>query len=177
MRHFVLAIVIGAGVSACGGEVSPAQVRGGSYQFFTVRAEDACLDGAMEALFMPGGRDERHAFEFPIPVPSWDDTPQSYDVDFRAPFLGMPVTVEATEEGYAIRGSVMDAVELDTSSYGDCVATMQVDADLQPDTATLLYGEARIDVSNPRGDDERCPVFADDPCRVRLDIEAEWLSD
>lgn len=164
-------------LSACGGSTTPSQVRGGDYQFYTVRADDACLDGAMAALFMPLGRSERNPFEFPIPVPAWDDTPQSYDVDFRAPFLGMPVTVEGTDEGYAIRGSVMEAVEIDAASYGDCVATMQVDADLQPDTATLLYGEARIDVSSPRGDEGRCPVFAGDPCRVRLDIEAEWLSD
>lgn len=163
-------------LSACAGDVQPSQVRAGDYQFYTVRAEDACLDGALAALFMPGGRDVRQAFEFPIPIPAWDDTPQSYEVDFREPFVGMPVTVEATESGYAIRGSAMDAVLLNEQSYGDCVATMQVDADFEPDTPTVLFGEARIDVSNPRGSDARCPVFDDDPCRVTLNIEAEWLN-
>lgn len=164
-------------LTACGGSVQPSQVRPGDYQFYTVRAEDACLDGAMAALFMPGGRDARHPFEFPIPLPAWEDLPQSYEVDFRAPFLGMPVTVEGTDVGFEIRGSVMDSVLLDESSYGDCVTTMQVDADFEPETATLLYGVAQIDVSNPRGDEGRCPVFDEDPCRVTLELEAEWLSD
>lgn len=152
---------------------SPGSIEAGDYQFYTIAAEDECLDGALEALFMPEGRDEEHPFEFPVYVPSIDETPLSYQVDFREPFLGMPVTVEETSTGLAIRGSVMEAVLLNEPQYGDCVATMHVDADLLP--GDDLSGEARIDVSDPRGDEGRCPTFQADPCRATLTIRADRI--
>ena len=162
-------------LAGCGGAVTPEDIAAGDYQFYTTATTDGCLDGALEALFMPEGPTARHPFEFPIYVPAVVDTPLSYDVDFRAPFIGMPVTVDADETGLLIRGSVMDAVELDPNQYGDCVATMSVDADLWPLDDKLLGGEARLDLSNARGTENRCPVLDADPCRVTLDIEAEWL--
>jgi hypothetical protein len=153
----------------------PEDIISGDYQFYTLAAADACLDGALEALFMPEGPDTEHPFEFPIHVPSVAETPTSYDVDLREPFVGMPVTVNATDTGLAVRGSVMDAVQLDPGQYGDCVATMSVDVDLEPYAKGVLTGEARIDVSNPRGDEGRCPVLDADPCRVTLTLRAELL--
>ncbi len=150
-----------------------AEIASGDYQFFTAAADDACLDGALGALFMPAGRDTPHPFEFPIYIPHRDETPLTYRVSFRAPFVGMPVTVEATRAGLAIRGSVMDAVRLSDSAYGNCDATMSVDADLWP--GEDIAGEARISVSDPRGSDDRCPVFMDDPCQVTLDLRATRL--
>lgn len=161
-------------IAGCSGnQAVPKDIEAGDYQFFTRAVEDTCLDGALEALFMPAGPDTPHAFEYPVYVPAVDETPLSYNVDFREPFVGMPVTVEATDLGLAIRGSVMDAVLLNEGQYGDCVATMSVDADLWP--ADDLAGEATIDVSNPRGDDGRCPVFEADPCEVFLDLSAERI--
>jgi len=160
-------------IAACSGSDSPRDFEGGDFDFFTTDAVDGCLAGAMEVLFMPEGPDTPHPFEFPIHVPSWNDLPESYEIDLRAPFLGMPVTVEAGEDGtYAIRGAVMEAVELDPVKFGDCVATMTVDADLSPTSADDLAGEARIDISDPRGEDDLCPVFDADPCLVSLTLEA-----
>lgn len=156
--------------------LGPEAIASGDYQFYTHAVADACLDGALEALFMPEGRDTAHPFEYPIYVPATEETPLSYDIDLRAPFLGMPVSVEATTEGLAIRGSVMDAVLLDEARYGDCVARMQVDVDLWPTAPDSLGGEARIAVSDLRGDEGRCPVLEEDPCEVRLDLTAERLA-
>jgi len=171
----VIGLLLGilAGCTVNGG---PNAIRAGDYQFYTLHAGDACLDGALEALFMPEGRDTAHPFEFPIYVPSADETPLSYYVDFRVPFVGMPVTVEKASDGLQIRGSVMESVLLNQVQYGNCVATMSVDADLWPSDGDI-GGEARIAVSDPRGSDNRCPVFDSDPCQVTLDLLAERLGD
>jgi hypothetical protein len=171
---------------ACGGAPAAGDTAGatagtvtlqpGDYAFTTRAADDACLGGALELLFMPEGPDTPHAFTYPIPLPAAGDLPASYDVDFREPFVGMPVTVTATDGGgLAVRGSVMEAVALG-AAYGDCVATMTVDVDLLPTSETSLVGEGRIDISDPRGADERCPLFDADPCRVTLDIAATRIS-
>lgn len=156
----------------CASAPAPEDIVAGDYQFFTVAAEDGCLDGALEALFMPEGRDVPHPFEYLVHVPAYDETPASYDVDFREPFVGMPVTVEATAEGLAIRGSVMESVLLNERQYGDCATTMTVDADLVPVAEGELGGEARIAVSDPRGEEGLCPSFDADPCRVTLQLSA-----
>ena len=145
----------------------------GDFDFTTVLARDLCLGGAMEALFMPEGPDTPHPFEFPIRIPSYDQLPTSYEIDLRAPFLGMPVTVEDGGDGmFAVRGSVMESVVLDASKYGDCEVTMTVDADLWPASADHVDGEARIQVSDARGAEELCPVFTSDPCEVTLVLAA-----
>lgn len=167
-------LLVWVGLLGCGPSV-PA-ITGGDYQFATVAVEDACLDGALDALFMPGGSGVEQAFEFPIFVPSPDQTPMSYAIDLRAPFLGMPVEVTTTEEGLAVRGGEMPAVLLGEAAYGDCVATMRADVDLWPAGAGMLGGEARLSVSSPRGDEGRCPVFAADPCQVTLQVRAELIS-
>lgn len=162
---------------ACAGDSNLEEVKdfqGGDFQFSTTIARDECLEGALEALFMPEGPDTPHPFQYLVHVPSTDELPASYDIDLRDPFVGMPVTVEAGEGGaFAIRGSVMDAVLLDETKYGDCAVTMTVDADLRPTDADHLEGEAHIAVSDPRGAEELCPVFAGDPCQVALALVAE----
>lgn len=149
----------------------------GDYAFRTVAARDECLSGALEALFMPEGPATPHDFTYPVYVPGPDELPATYDVDLREPFVGMPVTVEDAGGGaLAVRGAVMDAVLLDAVRYGDCVATMTVDIDLVPRSATALDGEARLRVSDPRGAEELCPVFAADPCTVTLTVEADRIT-
>jgi hypothetical protein len=160
---------------ACSHSPDPSAIVAGDYQFYTLAVDDACLDGAMEALFMPEGRDVRHPFEYLIYVPSPELTPVDYAVDFREPFVGMPVTVTATDDGLAVRGSVMDAVRLNQGQYGDCDVTMTVDADLAPHDEGVLTGIATIAVSDPRGSEGRCPVLDADPCDVALTIEAELV--
>ena len=174
----VLLLTSGCGKGADGG--TPEDLgfawEGGDFQFTTWAATDACLDGAMEALFMPEGPESPWDFEFPLRLPAYDELPASYDVDFRDPFVGMPVTVDAAADGtFQVRGAVMDAVEMGRAAYGYCVVTMAVDADMLPTSADTAEGEARISVSAPRGEDERCPAFASDPCTVTLLLEATRL--
>lgn len=146
---------------------------GGDFQFTTWQVTDTCLDGALEALFMPDGPDAPWDFEYPVYLPAYDELPASYDVDFREPFVGMPVTVTAGSDGtLQVRGAVMEEVELGRGAYGDCVVTMSVDADMTPRSPDLADGEARIELSDPRGEDGRCPVLSGDPCTVTLILEA-----
>lgn len=153
--------------------VSDVAFEGGDFDFYTVLAKDECLGGALRAFFMPEGVETPHPFEYPIFIPSWSDLPQAYDIDLREPFMGMPVTVQAGADGlYEVRGSVMESVLLDETKYGDCTVTMTVDADLTPVGADDIEGEARIAISDARGEEELCPVFTADPCQVTLALEA-----
>jgi len=146
---------------------------GGTFDFQTVDIEDDCLGGAFEALFMPEGPDVPHAFEYQIYIPGFEDLPEVYTIDLRAPFVEMPVSVDSPDgRTYEIRGSVMSAVELGQVAYGDCVVTMTVDVDLTPVSADTAEGTARIEISDVRGDDGLCPVFERSPCTVELDLLA-----
>ena len=151
----------------------PSTWEAGDFDFQTVAADDECLGGALEALFMPDGPATPHDFEYPIRLPGYDDVPVSYTVDLRAPFLAMPVTVDS-EDGvmFTIRGALMEAVELGYAAYGDCTVTMSVDADLTPQTKDEVTGSATITITNPRGEDGRCPVFDVEPCTVDLTLTA-----
>jgi hypothetical protein len=155
---------------ACADDGGTIEYKSGDYQFYTLAADDGCLDGALEALFMPEGPDSEHAFEYAIYVAGREELPATYDVDLREPFMGMTVTLTAAEDGTVrLRGSVMDEISLG-AAYGDCVTTMTVDADFTPVTTSQLEGRARIDMSDARGDDGLCPVFDANPCEVTLTL-------
>ena len=146
---------------------------GGDFDFTTTAADDACLDGALEALFMPGGPETPQEFEYPIYLPAFDELPMSYDVDLREPFVGMPVTVDPGDAGMLSATGVMDEVALGLVAYGDCVVTMTAEIDMTPTSADTAEGEGRISISDPRGEDGRCPVYDADPCLVRLTLIAD----
>ena len=162
--------IIAAFVAGCAQVDTPVEHRAGDYQFYTLAVEDGCLDGAMEALFMPNGPEASHAFAYPVYVAGLEELPSTYPIDLREPFMGMTVTLTAGDDGtIKLRGSVMDDVSLG-DIYGDCVSTMTVDADFTPLTSTELEGRAWIDISNPRGAEGLCPVFDADPCEVQLSL-------
>ena len=173
MRHLFLIFCL----VACSSEEDTSEKdftwAGGEFDFQTVDTTDACLGGALEVLFMPNGPDTPHDFEYPIYLPNYDELPMSYAIDLREPFVGMEVTVREGQDGtLAIRDSVMESVELGAGTYGDCVVTMTVDADITPSSANSAEGEAQIQIGDPRGSDERCPVLDSDPCTVSLHIAA-----
>jgi len=144
---------------------------GGDFWFYTNEVDDGCFEGALRVLFMPEGSEEPHRFEYLIYLPGYDELPYEQTVDLRAPFIEMPVTIdEGPDDQLQIRGSVMEAVELGTR-YGDCVATMTVDAELLPTDADTAEGGAELTISDVRGDD-RCPVMPSDTCSVVLGLEA-----
>ncbi|MFT5686973.1 MAG: hypothetical protein ACI8RZ_007930 [Myxococcota bacterium] len=145
---------------------------GGDFDFTTTAADDDCLDGALEALFMPGGPESPQEFEYTIYLPGFDEVPVSYDIDLRAPFVGMPVTVDTGADGMLTASGVIDAVALGVVAYGDCEVTMTAEIDMTPTSADDAEGEGRIAISDPRGEDGRCPVYDADPCLVRLTLTA-----
>jgi hypothetical protein len=164
---------------ACGGKAQDTAVAGtwtwtgGDFDFYTQSVADGCLGGAIEVLFMPEGPAEPHAFEYPIYLPDTDELPYSSTVDLRDPFVEIPVSIEDAGGGdLRIRGSVMEAVVLGEASYGDCVVTMTVNADLHPASQDEVEGSASIAISDARGDEGRCPVFSSDSCTVALTITA-----
>ncbi len=170
----LLTLILAVGCSEPEDPAPNFQWTGGDFDFVTTDVTDSCLEGALEVLFMPEGPDTPHAFEYPIYLPAYSELPSTYSIDLREPFVGMEVTVREGEDGaLAIRESVMEAVELGAGTYGDCVVTMTVHADLLPVSASEVDGEATIEISNPRGSDERCPVLDSDPCDVDLVLFAE----
>ena len=146
--------------------------QGGDFDFTTTATDDACLDGALEALFMPGGPESPQEFEYSIYLPAYDELPIDYDIDLRAPFVGMPVTVTGSTDGLLSANGVMDEVALGVVSYGDCVVTMTATIDMTPTDSDTAEGYAIVAMSNPRGDDGRCPVYDADPCEVTLTLTA-----
>ena len=158
---------------ACGGDAT--EFKSGDYQFTTLDMRADCLDGALEALFMPNGRTTPQDFEFPIYVPDVEELPASYEIDLRDPFVGMPITVTQNGNALQFEGGVMESVLVDENLYGDCVATMTVDAWISPMTKSYGTGEATLDISDWRGDEGRCPAPDADPCVVTLELELSRL--
>ncbi|MCP4808594.1 MAG: hypothetical protein GY913_35290 [Proteobacteria bacterium] len=152
------------------------ELSAGDYQFSTHDMDDACLDGALEALFMPEGRTTPHQFEFPIYVPDLDELPGTFEISLREPFVEMPVDVKRLgQTGMSLTG-LMEAVELNPSLYGDCVTTMSVSAEMTPLTKNSGEMTALVDISEARSDaDDRCPPLDADPCRVTLYIQGDKL--
>ena len=121
---------------------------------------------------MPSGPEQPQAFAYPIYLPSYDELPASYEIDLREPFVGMPVTVSAGEDGWLVASGVMEAVALGQVAYGDCAVTMTVAIEVLPSSSSTAEGWATIDISDPHGADGRCPVYEADPCQVTLTLQA-----
>ena len=162
---------------ACTGPVGEAAFKGGDYEVATVAMTDDCLDGALEALFMPKGRDTPQVFEYPVYVPGLDELPLTYDISLREPFVGVEMTVDAAPEGLRASSDVIDAVLLNEPLYGDCVSSLQAKVDLLPDSSSSGTGKAELTMSDFLGEEDRCPLdeLQSDPCLVTLDLTLERL--
>jgi hypothetical protein len=161
------------GGTACGAGFDSSFLRAGDHQFYTVAMSDGCLDGALETLFMPSGPSEEHPFSYPIYLPSYDELPASYSIDLREPLVGLAVELDSSDgHTLELRGAVLESVPLG-KAYGDCTATIRVDADLVPVAEGRLDGTAWIAVSDAQGSEELCPVFSSDPCEVVLSLRAQ----
>ncbi len=165
-------------VLACAGgdDTAPAEaLEAGDYQFWTTQAVDGCLDGALEALFMPEGPEESHPFEDLIYIPAQSELPMTYEVSFREPFVGMEVTaVDAGDGAVGFADSLIEGVLLNEALYGDCAADMVVAGELAPDeTGVAGHGWATLDLQDAGGSEGRCPLLENDPCRVALTLFAE----
>lgn len=162
---------------ACNGPVGDAAFKGGEYEVATVGMVDDCLDGALEALFMPQGRETPQVFEFPVYVPGTDELPMTYDISLREPFVGVEMTVDAADEGLSGSSDVIEEVLLNEPLYGDCVSSLQAEVTLLPETATTGTGSAQLTMSAFRGEEDRCPEeeLQSDPCLVSLELTLQRL--
>ncbi len=181
-RMIALATTLALATAGCkppGGDDDdgdPGDYAGGDFDFITVGVEDGCLDGALEALFMPDGPSIPNAWEYPVHLPAFDDMPETYSIDLREPFVGIVVTVEeAGESRMKVEDAIMESVLLGEDQYGDCVVTMTAAVDLEVRSSSRVEGTVAIAISNPRGDDGRCPVFDQSPCTMTLTVEADAI--
>lgn len=154
----------------------PGDYSGGDFDFSTMSVEDGCLDGALEALFMPDGPSTPDPWSYPVHLPAFEDMPETYPIDLREPFMGIVVTVEAAGDyRMKVADAVMESVLLGQDQYGDCVVTMTADVDLEVVSAGRVEGSVAISIADPRGEDDRCPVFDQLPCTMTLTVEAEKI--
>jgi hypothetical protein len=150
---------------------SPADYTGGDFMITTVAVSDGCLDGALEVLFMPDGPATPNAWEYPTYLPPFADMPSTYAIDLREPFMGIVITVEdAGNYQMRVEDAVMEEVLLGEDRYGDCAVTMTCDVDLTVLGRNRVEGTTAIALSDPRGDDGRCPVFDQLPCTMTLTL-------
>jgi len=154
----------------------PADYSGGQFQFTTLAVDDGCLDGALEVLFMTEGPEVPKAWDYPTYLPSFAEMPTTYSIDLREPFLGIVVTVDdAGNNRMVVEDAVMEEVLLGEDRYGDCVVTMTCDVDLTVVGETRVEGSTAIAISDPRGEDDRCPVFDSSPCTMTLTLVADRI--
>jgi hypothetical protein len=52
---------------------------------------------------------------------------------------------------------------------------MTADVDLEVVSAGRVEGSVAISIADPRGEDDRCPVFDQLPCTMTLTVEAEKI--
>jgi len=155
---------------------NPADYTGGDFLITTMAVEDGCLDGALEVLFMPDGPATPNAWEYPTYLPPFDEMPKSYAIDLREPFMGIEITVEdAGNYQMRVDDAVMEEVLLGEDRYGDCAVTMTCDVDMTVLGRRHVEGTTAIALSDPRGDDGRCPVFDQLPCTMTLTLTGELV--
>ena len=93
----------------------------------------------MNALFMPQGADTPQVFQYPVYIPKIEELPLTYEISLREPFVGLEITAEAGAEGeIEIVSGRMEEVELG-ATFGSCVATMDVEALITPDTDHFTF--------------------------------------
>jgi hypothetical protein len=158
------------------GTGAASEYTGGEFQFTTVAVDDACLDGALEVLFMPEGPEVPRSWDYPAYLPSFGEMPTSYTIDLREPFGSIEVEVRDGGDGRMVaEDAVMNDVLLGEDRYGDCEVTMTCSVDLSVVNADRVEGTTAIAISDPRGDDGRCPVFDASPCTVTLTLQADRI--
>jgi hypothetical protein len=143
----------------------------GNFQLTTTEANDACLGGGLEILFMPNGANSPYDLANVTEFPAASDLPKTYNITLQAPFSEMEVTVSkgASDNMMQIRNSKQTGVKVDEANYGDCTVDMDIDADITIVDSDNLNVAATISVTNWQGgNDMKCPMAQSDPCEVKL---------
>lgn len=170
----------GQGYAPCGCGRSSNTLAAGKFQLTTTEVNDKCLDGGLDMLFMPDGKE--HPYDFkdtdgsPIhtEIPAESSLPQTYEIELPQPFENMTIKLESSGTGkMKIRDSKRNAVVIDKKNYGDCAADVALDADIIILDNDDLDIAASIRVTNWKSaTDNKCPIVTgSDPCTVSLSLK------
>lgn len=164
-----LACATSCGESADGDTVALAT---GEFVVQTTLVDDGCLDGGLNLLFMPNGTGTPWEWPMPVTIHAEDELPVTYDIELREPFGQMTVTArDGGVDIQVIESETNPAVLLNEGRFGQCVADMSADVQVELQSADEISGIAELGMSDPRGD-ERCPREMPDACEVLLRFEA-----
>ena len=154
------------------GAWDPSTFPGGSFIFTSTAVDDACLDGAFTALFLPEGDGTTSDWAYPVELPAWSSLPASYAVQLQEPFSSMDVTVTAggSDGTLVVDGAAQTGVEFDADAYPGCLVDMDITVDITLDDDDTAHGVATLATSS--FDEANCPVVAQDPCGLTLDFLA-----
>ena len=85
----------------------------GQFQFTTVGVTDSCTDGALEAIYLPGGPGTTSDWQYPIEMPAFEDCPAQVSIQLQAPFNDMDVTIDSPgADQFSISGEENQGVVL-----------------------------------------------------------------
>jgi len=160
----------------CGGSSSEAPgdnfvFSGGEFQLYVKQVSDGCLDGGLDLLFMPSGLQSPYALSKRTWIPAFEDLPQSYEIELKAPFNNMPITMQAMgATGMEVVDAVQSQVELGLPG-GACSADMSFSATLTVTSETTIVMETTVVLSNFQSEGELCPNLVSDPCEVGLSMD------
>ena len=146
----------------------------GTFQLTTHEVSDACLDGALDLLFMPNGSDKPYDLANTTEIPGRADLPKTYDIQLQAPFAAMTVTVEADGGNMKIVGAQQEDVVVDANSYGDCTADMTINANIVVADKDNIDVTATISIAKfESAADQKCPTPKSEPCAVTLTMKGK----
>lgn len=166
-------------VAACGADTaatdaldSPAtEFAGGDFQLYVRGVTDGCLDGGLQALFMPDGNDQPYALQNVSLIPALADLPQTYVFKLEAPFEGMDITARAALEGNVeLVDGKQDDLLLSLAGSDDCTADMTLNGLVRPQPDGTVVLAVTVVVDDLKSPTETCPVLDAVPCQVELDM-------
>lgn len=162
-------------LTSCGVDDPPFDFDAGEFEIFTLLVDDQCLDGGLDALFMPLGTDEPWRWPHAVDVFPPSELPRTYDLNLREPFGQMEITAEPgspTEQQLLVHPN--PSVLIGPAQFGDCVIALEGSVYVELTGTDRIEGVASLTMSDPRGD-ERCPADMPPSCPVLLSFEGNRL--
>ncbi len=165
----------GTETSTTGGDTAASGgFKGGKFLLTTYEVKDECLDGGLELLFMPDGKDKPYAVsDTPTELPDQSTLPKTLTVNLKAPFKALDIKLESKAANQmSVKDAKQTGIQVDKTNYGDCVVDMNVNADITAASADALDLAVTIDVSKwTSAADKKCPTPKAEPCKVTLSMK------
>lgn len=169
LSHVLVPALLALSV-ACNPSEGGGDFEGGDFAFFTTGVEDACNDGALNPIFLPGGDGSENPLDNNY-VAGADELPWTGTVSLPDPFADAEVTVTGDDSSRSFAGAPSTGIDLDADTYADCKVDSDIGVELVISDSDNVTGTATISLSNFTGAD--CPTPTADPCDVTLDIRGE----